>query len=304
MQRADKLELIKKINRCIIRNKDKFHMIKSELESIGFSDTEINSIKDTSDLINLSDTQLLIVAHRCDKLFNSTLFKLYDSLHRTWSEVQNYGFDYTPEVCYLHLHNCKEFYTNSYLGYASINEIFSAFCTSEPVLKSTVPFNAINDIAACTLIRDKEISPLFIYTDNIVKQSSEDINIVSGIVPFDSLYCLFVFKNVFYNNNTDIPVYILSNKQNTHPTISYANYYTRICELIKNDINEFAGSDLLSYFDNNVLNSVTKLIVGNRELSYNDKIERVTNKLIDIKKNGADRGHTIRSSIYGSLKNE
>ncbi len=302
LQRTDKLSLIKKINLCIVRNKNNFTALKEKLETIGFTKEDVNRLINTNDLINLSDFQLMIVAHKCDELFNATLFKSYDEQHRTWSEVPDYGSDYVPMSKTLTFYHCKEFYKEFYLGYTSINELFSALSTNA-IIKSTIPFNAITEMSSYTQVRDKEISPLILYSDDIQINPDGTINITSGTIPLQALYFLIVLKNSF-DNNVDIPVYIMLSEQKNRNTLSYSNFYSNVTDIIKNDIIQVLKYDVFDKFEHNILKCVTDIIISNRNLEYDIKIQRVAACLMSIDTKGTQQGTTIKNAILGSLNNE
>lgn len=303
--RENKLALAQDIAMVIARNRSKKPVFYDELLKNGLTQTEIDDIPNRGVLINFSDNKLMMIANVCDKIFNTSLFKQYDDLHRNWNDISiDEVLDNFSSQC-LVISNCYNLYQNYYMGSTSIGELLFSMSCNDSIIDTPIPFDKISNTKSFTRITEKEIVPIIIYYNDInFNFDNNTLQIYSGAILEDSLYFALFLYNKLKDSNTQIQIYTVPNKHSHKRTETIKTFYENINNTVKNDIINYLQYDVFTEIKINtdIDKSIIQLILSNTDLDYSTKIKRVAKCLDSIKSDNMPTGVSLKSKINEVLR--
>ena len=304
IQERDKIELVKSIGMYIARNRNKKQTIQDSLRTIGFNENDINNVGDVTYMLNLTEEQLMIIAHRCDMYLNTTIFKSYDTFHRTWSDVPKFGDNYIDKIKSLTIYDFDKIRKDYYIGCTTINELAFAIESSPAILNTSVPYDKFQNKHYYTQIDNKDIYNIEIQSnDFIISSNSETIDIKKGYVSIDTLYMVMYLKDKLINSNKKITVYVLPLINTERHSQTYTEYISLLNSIIIDDINTNLQINIETEFESTLINGICKLVVDNIYLDYETKVKCVSQCLTDIMNNNITSKSNQLKLIRESIKN-
>ena len=196
IQERDKMDLVKSIGMYIARSGNKKQLIQEDLRSIGFNESDINNLGDVVYMLNLTDEQIMIIAHRCDKYLNTTIFKSYDTFHRTWNNIPEFGDNYIDKIKTLTIYDFEKIRKDFYIGCATINELVFSVESNPAILNTPIPYEKIRDNCVYTQIDNGDIYNIEIQSNNfVIASNSGKLIVKNGYISLNTLYML-LFKAI------------------------------------------------------------------------------------------------------------
>lgn len=283
MDRGVKTELIKEVSFLIARNSRLRQSIADEMIHRNFDKNKIMYLYNIDTMTMLSDEELFLSLYVCDKILKTDLFKKYYGC--SWQRVD---FRILNEKKHsIPIRNCIIF-SNTWLGYISINELFNNLMSENPIIQPPVPIQAFGNILSYNRVPAKTVDciKLYYFNDGDIEKNNNYIGLINNIIiPYDSLFTFLTIKNNVQDGFLDVPVYVTKYvKDDTaahHRTLCKEAVLEYICKDISSELNY----DIFNAINiKNAEQAVFKVVTSTEKVDYQNKIMMIAQKLDYIHK--------------------